>query len=174
MSKSVPCSGRGTLRPQEEADCLVARGDFERAVAHSSRTNRAVGDWGPAVGSSEMRIYLQGLDQGLVTRVRVLKAFLVAVGAGEIRGDCMGWLRARPLKACGKRNPPSNFRPSAEAWQPAQPCCQRRTGGRKSLPSCEERDDLNHSLKGPAGCKAKFMFSWFPDQPTRTEHSFSP
>lgn len=173
VSKSVPCSGPGTLRPQEEADCLVAR-DFEGAVAQSSRTNRAVGDCGPAVGSSEMRIYLQGLDQGLVTRVRVLEAFLVAVGAGEIRGECMGWLRSRPLEACGKRNPPSNFRPSAEAWSRAQPCRQRRTGGGTSLPSCKERDDLNHSLKEPAGSKAKFMFSRFPAQPTRTEHSFSP
>lgn len=109
VSKSVPCSGRGTLRPQEEADCLVARGDFEGAVAQSSRTHRAVGDWSPAGGSSQMRIHLQGLDQGLVTRVRVLKAFLVAVGAGKIRGECAGWLRARPLKACSERGPPEQL-----------------------------------------------------------------
>lgn len=109
MSKSVPCSGRGTPRPQEEADCLVARGDFEGAVAQSSRTHRAVGDWSPAGGSSQMRIRLQGLDQGLVTRVRVLKAFLVAVGAGKIRGECVGWLRPRPLKACSKRSPPEQL-----------------------------------------------------------------
>ena len=112
-------------------------------------------------GSSEMRIYLQGLDQGLLTRVRVLKAVLVPVGAAKVRGECMGWLHSHPRN---QRNPETlggNCRPSAEAWQRAQPCSQRRMGGGTSLPSCRERDDLNHSPKNQQVAKPSSCFQGF-------------
>lgn len=128
--------------PEEIFKALLLRGAAQVKLLEAG-VQRA----GGGGRSSEMRIYLQGLDQGLLTRVWVLKAVLVPVGAGKIRGECMEWLHSHPRS---QRNPETlggNCRPSAEAWQRAQPCSQQRMGGGTSLPSCKERDDLNHSLK---------------------------
>ena len=95
---------------------MAARVDLEGAVAQGSCLKSSCWRRGSSGGvggaSSEMRIYLQGLDQGLLTGVRVLKAVLVPVGAAKIRGECMGWLHSHP------RSQNVTLKPSGETADP--------------------------------------------------------